>query len=127
MIGALLVSKKHKNKLAAKKKKSPPDENIAKYKDYNGIYRALIRKAKANYYEQKFKEYSNNMKKTWHLIRDILGQQKKDFVFHETFFHEGNIYTGNEEISNRFNDFFCNIGHNLANELGESTKDFQDY
>ena len=46
MTGALLVSRKHKNKLAAKKNKSPSDENIAKYKDYNRIYRALIKKLK---------------------------------------------------------------------------------
>ena len=44
----------------------------------------------------------------------------------ETFFHGGNVYTGNDDISNGFNDFFCNIGVNLANELGESTKDFKN-
>jgi hypothetical protein len=127
MTSALLISRKNKNKLAAKKNKSPSEENIKKYKDFNRVYRSLIRKSKADYYEQKFTEYSNNMKKTWDLIRDILGKQKKDFVFPETFFHEGNIYTGNDDISNGFNDFFCNIGFNLANELGESTKDFTDY
>jgi len=127
MTAALLVSRKNKNKLAAKKNKSPTEENIKKYKDFNRVYRSLLRKSKADYYEQKFTEYSNNMKKTWDLIRDILGKQKKDFVFPETFFHEGNIYTGNDNISNGFNDFFCNIGSNLANELGEGTKDFTDY
>ena len=67
------------------------------------------------------------MKKTRDLIRDILGKQKKEFVFPETFFHEGKIYNGKKEISNGFNDFFCNIGANLANELGESNKDFKNY
>ena len=127
MTGALLASRKKRNKLAAKKNKCPTEENINIYKDYNRVYRSLIRKSKADYYGEKFTEYSNNMKKTWDLIRDILGKQKKDFVFPETFFHEGDVYTGNDDISNGFNDFFCNIGVNLANELGESTKDFKDY
>ena len=65
MTGALLVSRKNKNKLAAKKNKSPTEENINKYKDFNRVYRSLLRKSKADYYEQKFTEYSNNMKKTY--------------------------------------------------------------
>ena len=127
MTSALLVSRKNKNKLAAKKNKSPTEENIKKYKDFNRVYRSLIRKSKADYYKEKFTEYSNNMKKTWDLIRDILGKQKKDFIFPETFFHEGKVYTGNDDISNGFNEFFCNIGSNLANELGESSKDFTEF
>ena len=54
-----------------------------------------MRKSRADYYKEKFMEYSNNMKKTWDLIRNILGKQKRDVVFPETFFiYEGKVFTG---------------------------------
>ena len=85
MTSALFDSRKNKNKLAAKKIKSPTEENISKYKDFNRVYRSLMRKSKDDFFKEKFTEYSNNMKKTCDLIRNILGKQKKDFVFPETF------------------------------------------
>ena len=58
MTRALLISRKYKNKLAAKKLKNPNNINIEKYKKYNSLYKSLIRKAKLNYYANKFQEYA---------------------------------------------------------------------
>ena len=45
MTHSSLVSRKTKNKLAAKRLKHPTTENISKYKEYNDMYKSLIRKS----------------------------------------------------------------------------------
>ena len=127
MTKGLLVSRKRKNKLAAKKIKSPTTENCKKFKDFSRIYRSLIRTSKFKYYKDKFDKYANDMKKTWNAIRDIIGKGGRTFIFPDTFFHEGHTYIGEKEISNGFNEFFCNIGSRLAQDINESHTDFTSF
>ena len=85
MTKALLVSRKNRNKLAAKKLKNPSQENISKYKIYNSKYRSLIRKAKINYYKEKFADNVKNIKQTWSFIKEILGTKNSSFNIPEIF------------------------------------------
>ena len=48
-----LNSRKIKNKLAAKKNKSPNEDNLNNYRNFNKLYRSVIRKAKSKYYDEK--------------------------------------------------------------------------
>ena len=127
MTKALLVSRKNKNKLAAKKLKNPSQENISKYKIYNSKYRSLIRKAKINYYKEKFAENVKNIKQTWSLIKEILGTKNSSFNIPETFTVEGKVFTGAAEIAEGFNEFFSTVGPNLSSLIPDSGDDFEKY
>ena len=98
-----------------------------KFKDFSRIYRSLIRTSKFKYYKEKFDQYSNDMKKTWKVIRDIIGKGGRTFNFPDTFYHEGHTYIGETEISNGFNEFFCNIGSKLSKDIDESYTDFASF
>lgn len=124
---AILISRKNKNKLAAKKVNKPSVENTTKFKEFNKLYRAVCRKAKANYFKEKFTEYSKNMKKTWSTLRDIYGSKKSKPDIPNVFMDNGQIFTGDREIAEGFNNFFVNIGPNLAKKIQESDTKFSDY
>ena len=69
---ALLNSRKEKEKLAKKKNTDPSLQNISNFKAYNTIYRLLVKKAKSNYFQDKFNEYSHDIKNTWSLINSLI-------------------------------------------------------
>ena len=127
MTQALLVSRKTKNKLAAKKLKNPTVDNIDKFKKYNATYRSLIRKAKSNYYTDKFTEYSNNLKQTWSLIKEITGSKETKREIPNIFLNKGQIYSGAQEIADGFNEFFSNIGKQLADAIPDTTDHFSKF
>ena len=76
MSNGLLVSRKTKEKLASKKIRKPSEANVATFKRYNNLYTKLLRKAKQTYYNSKFLDFSSNMRKTWDLIREVVGSKK---------------------------------------------------
>ena len=127
MTKALLVSRKNRNKLAAKKLKNPSQENISKYKIYNSKYRSLIRKAKINYYKEKFADNVKNIKQTWSFIKEILGTKNSSFNIPETFTVEGKVFSGATEIAEGFNGFFSTVGPNLSSLIPDSGDDFENY
>lgn len=120
MTPALLVSRKQKLKLAAKKLCLPNQLNIEKYKNYNKMYNKLIRKAKYNYYENKFNLFSKDIKNTWSTIREVLGTHKKRESIPQFFKVNNSIIEGTKEIANGFNTFFSNIGSELSNKIGKA-------
>ena len=63
MTQGLLKSRKHKEKLGAIKIRKPTETNINNYKKYNSLYNKLLRIARKKYYEKKFKEHYNDIKK----------------------------------------------------------------
>ena len=127
MTGALLISRKHKDKLAKTKIKNPTAVNIDRYKTYKKVYRMLIRKAKNSYYESKFRECSNDMKKTWNIINSIIKSKKSEGDLPNTFY-DGNIsYNGTKDIAEGFNEFFVNIGPSLADTIPVSNVPFESY
>lgn len=127
MTKALLISRKYKNKLAAKKIKFPSDANIEAYKQYNKIYNKLCRKAKLNYYSEQFKMYSKDVKKTWDIIREAIGGHKIKNSIPDLFFENGELISGSLNIAEGFNTFFSEIGKKLAAKIPENNIPFQNY
>ena len=97
----MLVSRKTKSI------KNPTPFNIKKYKDYKTIYRSILRKAKNNYYKDKFDEYNKNIKQTWNVLRKVLKSFNSKSDIPDQFF------SGLQEISKGFNNVFVNVGQIL--------------
>ena len=66
------------------------------------------------------------MKQTWREINTIIGKGKKQSSQCE-FQGDNGVITDPQEISNRFNNFFVNIGPKLASEIKSNGKEYHDY
>ena len=61
-----------------------------------------------------FKEYSKDIKRTWSTINELLNVKKASHTVPDVFIVDGKVYSGAEEISEGFNEFFSSVGTNLA-------------
>ena len=100
---------------------------MQKFKEYNTMFTKLIRKARHDYYNDKFNEFSRDSKKTWQTINEILGRGKNMNDIPKRFVSNEKVLSGSLEIAEGFNDFFVNIGPNLAKAIPKSKKHFSEY
>ena len=99
------------------------------YSNYRNFVTSLIRKAKKQYYEDKFYSARNDIKKTWRIINDVLRPNKihkkqniiKKLIINNT------TYENSQDISNIFNDHFVSIGRNMAESVVSGPNDHKKY
>ena len=127
MTQGLLISRKHKEKLFTKKLNNPSPNNVTNFKKFNVLYNKLLRLAKKVHYDNKFTEFSKNMRKTWDTIREVIGSTKRRENVPDTFFYNGEFISGADNIAKGFNTFFSGIGPELANSITPTNKSFRDY
>ena len=127
MTKGLLKSINMKNNLYKKYLSSPTGENLSKFKTYRNKLNTLIRKGKREYYHNKFESTKSNIRQTWKTINEIIGRNKAKN--HQNAFKtdSGNIVTEPGNIADCFNNFFVEIGPNLASNIQHSGKDFYEY
>ena len=78
--------------------------------------------AKAKYYNDIFEKYKNAIKKTWQHISEILNKQKQNKNFVKELVINDVSVTDKQEIANKFNEFFVNVGPNLAHKINTENK-----
>ena len=123
----LLKSINKKNKLYKQYLNSPSKERLQKFKTYKNKLNMLIRKSKRSHFFTKFELAKNDMKKTWNTINNIIGKGQKQSL-HSKFKDEcGSVFTDPQDILNKFNDFFVNIGPKLASNIQNTGKNYYDY
>ena len=81
---------------------------------FNNILKKQIREAKKMYYHETFEKYKNDMKNTWKTISDILCKSSKKSNAIKEIKIQNETISDSKDICNRFNEFFINIGPNLA-------------
>ena len=67
------------------------------------------------------------MKKTWKTINNVIGKGQKQSLRHKFKDECGSILTNPQDISNKFNDFFVNIGPKLASDIHNTGENYYDY
>ena len=122
----LLKSINKKNKLYKCYIQKPSQSNLQKFKTYKNKLNMLIRKSKRMYFFKKFEKSKNNMKQTWKDINILIGKNKKTSSQCK-FQGDNGMITDPQQISNRFNNFFVNVGPNLASEIKHDGKEYYDY
>ena len=55
-------------------------------------------------------------KKTWKIMKDIINKNKNKLVHSKFKLSDGTYTSDGAIVSNKFNDFFINVGPNLANK-----------
>ena len=88
----------------------------------------LIRIAKKSYYSKRFSQAQNDIKSTWNTINELLGKSKSSDALPRSFLNENNDEVSDPKlIANNFNDFFVNVGPNLAKKFSRETDDFYKF
>ena len=73
--------------------------------------------AEKHYYHDLLVEYSNDMKKSWGIIKQIINRNQKPHIQNRFKIGDNLIASDKNIICNRFNDFFVNIGPTLAKSI----------
>lgn len=92
---------------------NPTQENKQLYKIYRNRLNTILRNEKKKYFEKKFKEVEGCPKKTWGLIKEVIGL-KINSVPDELVSVMGKTLNSEKDICNEFQSYFSNIGLNLA-------------
>ena len=102
----------------AKRTNNEDDWNIARY--FRNQAKLLVRQAKAEYYKEQLDMNKKNPKKFWHTVANILNTNKKPRpTINLTDQNSGNKVP-ESETANYINQYFANIGPNLAANLTET-------
>ena len=90
-------------------------QSETEYKVYKNMFESIKHKSKKSCYSQKIIEYKDNAKKTWNVMKELIGKTRKSepHVPGKVLINEQEVF-GKEEMVNEFNTFFTNIGAELA-------------
>lgn len=119
MCKSLLKALKKKNKIKYKLNKNPLNVLLKnKYLKYKNTLNDLIRREKRNYYEDQFKKFDGNIKKTWSLINKVLKTDEElktdggPAVLKDS--KTGIIITGDKNIANYANELLGNCENDIS-------------
>ena len=117
------------NKLKSTPKHSTAYLNLrVNLRIYNKILNTSINEAKSSYYHRCFENAKNDMKRQWSTINEILHKQTKKTYVLDHFVIDGKQITDQKAISNTFNNYFVNIGPNLAANIKlPNSKSFKNF
>ena len=93
------------------------DRSEQKYKAYRNKLNHLLKIAKKQYYSCKLESAKANIKATWKTLKDLLNKSKPQLNYPHSFLHNNVNITNPESIANAFNDYFVNVGINLASKI----------
>ena len=128
MSSGLLKSSQTKNRLFSKFKHKPSLTNSQAFKDYNAIFNKCKKAAKKAHFSQQFELHMTNLKKTWSLIRDVIGSRAKKRENLPNFFKDNQDVLNNPlDIADGFNKYFAGIGPQLAEKIQPSPRSFESY
>ena len=85
-----------------------------------------LRKAKTNYFSSRIVDQKCNPKKVWRAINNLLGKQNKNSEVNELKV-QGNILNNSKDIAESFNNYFSNIGPDLASQIPTPNCNFDTY
>ena len=108
---------KGKNKLYMKLIKLNTTANEVTYKRYRNKLNHILKYAKRKHFQDILEQNKRNLKKTWQIFKSIVNKNKTCQVNPKFKLNDGSCITDKATISSKFNDFFVNIGPNLAKKI----------
>ena len=123
---SLLRSINTKNKLYKQYLRHRSNEKSFKYKTYKNKLTDFLRVAKRLYFQNQIELNKTNIKQTWKILNNAIGQNKKKLTY-PLVDENGESITSTEKVANKFCKYFTNIGPNLADKITTASKSFQDF
>jgi hypothetical protein len=130
MTNCILKSVRNDNKLYKTFLMNRNSKNEKSYKNYKNKLNHIIKRAKKKYYEDQLIKYKQNSRMMWKTLNELLNKPKKNTKISKTFVENcsSNIIDDPKTIADNFNDYFINIGPNLANKIKHNNNNcFEKY
>lgn len=126
MTYSLIKSCRKKSRLQKIYKCFPNGVNKHKYNIYRKTLKSCLRLAEKNYYHTQFLNKANDMRITWKLLNSVINKNK-DRIENINLLINGSNSRDPYKIVNAFNEFFVNIGPNLAAKIAPSNVNSVDF
>ena len=121
-------SSRKKQRLYEKFLKHKTTKTLETYKNYTNLFEKIKKSSKKHYYQNKLEKCKNNLKTTWKAMKEIIGKSK---VFRQNLPNNLKInkksITDKKIIADKFNEFFINLGPNLAAKIPPSNMNIDSY
>ena len=95
-----------------------------KFQTYSNNVDKLIRLAKTTFYQKELDKFQGDIKKTWRTINSILNRNRRVNNFPSYIIGRNGKITDKQQIVTVLNDYFCNIGQVLAQNIPASKKPY---
>ena len=119
---AIKISIRVKNALYKKFLKTKSTHYHCKFKYYRNKLNHLMKASKRLYYNYYFLENINNSKKIWNGIKEIVRFTPKINQKIVKIMQNGNELADPKQVANAFNNYFANVGVNLARSIPKVNK-----
>ena len=83
------------------------------YKTLRNRINSILQHSKTNYYKNYFTQYSNNVKKVWIGIKEVINIKSKTHNIPNCIEVNNKAITDKTEICNSFNDYYSTIAENI--------------
>jgi len=124
----IMISIQQKNKLYKKFIKTKSADHQTKFKLYRNKINHLIRISKQQYYNDYFNANASSAKHVWKGIKEIVNPKSNQHNCTINKISIGdNDLTDPKSISNAFNNYFANIGKQLADNIPASANSALEY
>ena len=129
MTKSVLKSVRTKNKLYKAYLLNNSKKNQNLYKKYKNKLNHVIKASKKMYYEEQLIKYKHDTKMIWKTQNNILNKKTKKTNLPKQFADNTSSSTIDDpiKIANKFNDYFVNIGPNLAKKINNTNITFDKY
>uniref|UniRef100_A0A1A8GC74 Helentron 4 helitron-like transposon replicase/helicase/endonuclease n=1 Tax=Nothobranchius korthausae TaxID=1143690 RepID=A0A1A8GC74_9TELE len=117
MTKGLLNACKKKNTLYRCFLKLRTSEAERKYKKYKNKLVSIIKRQKKEYYSKLLEDNKNNTRATWGIINNVIKRNKIASTVPNYFENGQSEISDTSEIVNEFNNFFTNVGPDLAKNI----------
>ena len=122
------TSIKIRNTLYKKHLNNPTDLNTEIWRRYRNKTTQTIKRAQEHYYNNILKGHQNNSKNLWKTFGRILNKNKHKHNSISSLNIDGNSVTDPQLITESFNNFFSQIGENLASKFSrDNNTDYKNY
>ena len=97
-------------------------------KHIKNLFERIKKNAKKNYYRDKIKLFENDIRNTWKIMKEVIGKKKCNNETLPKYLVVDKIEINDaKSIAEKFNEFFVNIGPNLANKIPQCDLSFKSY
>ena len=115
--GLRIRSIKQKRILQNKFEKDPTEENKLLYKRHRNLLTTLMRNSERLYYENQLELQKHDLRKSWKIMKEIIGKVNESEENNFECIIEGSLTKDVQQIAKAFNNYFTEIGPNLASKI----------
>ena len=123
---SLLRSINRKNKLYYIDKTNHTEESHRTYTLYKNTLTKTLRAEKRKYFQDQISHFKNDIKNTWKIINFAINKNNDKVQINKIKHNDTEIHDF-DTIASTFNNYFSQIGKNLAESIPPTNKKFSDF